>query len=1097
MLATGLGSALRMEDVRVRGWRLRLDLGHKPIGSMGGALYAARGAVVRALRCVFDGNAATKGGAVAVWDGSTDAQFVECQFRNNTADFTGPDVAHLSAGGSLYAHTTEVALDACAFEDSEAAHGGCVAAVGASLNVTGASSFRRCAARRSAGAAAAAEYAPLGGAVHAAGYLAGLDVSGAAAFEDCEARGDGGRGGALFLDTRAGAYTVAGARLARNAAAEGAAVEVQDGRLALNECTLQENRASVSGVLVVSGAGASVHASGAWFLNGTAPVAPTVVIGADAAAVFESCVFAGNAAGGASGAELGAEGSNATFVLCEFYDNAAAGSAAVFSFSGAARSSASFVDCSFSRNRAEASGGVGRASGSASASLVLDGCVFRDNAAASGNGGALDVEDPARPRLSRAAFERNSAPRGAGGALFDEGAAACDGCHFEGNTALVGGAVAYGPGAQGDEGAACVAPLVAPVFGDGNAASQAGNALFWFDTEPRCADACEGGTCAGLDDSEVYYPPASVRAAAGGAASALPGGRFNGTGVLEAAVVDFRGRPVTAPFAAGGEPLSVSFGIAEAGGGGGGADDASTAFGRSVAGVPVDAAGVARLSGLPVRALPGEYEVTFAVDGDACGSCAPGSLPLAVSGCTRGAADRAELLPPPSAAASPYGAECLRTSAVPPSSSRDWLLAASVLALLLLAFAALALWRHRGTRLVEVSQPRWLALVLGSAFAAVVAVNVDYASPPSSSACALAPWLLHPAVVVFLGALLAKIQLVVRNNVRVRYRTAHTDMRLPLHAGVPSAAAVAVMLAWTAAGLPSPGAFEEDDDGAAAAYDADGVRFARVERACGWDGGSRGFVVFFLLFEAALVAAGVVQAVRTGHVRTRFDERRRVANAFYAAALVLGAGLVALLFTGHGLGSSARFFAWTYFSAVAAASAAMAAPMLRRVAAGKANDETVGGPKPAHLRGASGDSETFHGGFGDGDDGDDTDDDDGSGGLEGGFGEPAAVSVDMAVVDRETERRLAGAVGAPATKAVGLSDEIEQLRAVNETLKNTDNESALDLLEAEAVAAARGGGAPMHRPRLHEDIAGGGGGVESDEYSSSSSDDDDDGEALP
>ena len=143
------------------------------------------------------------------------------------------------------------------------------------------------------------------------------------------------------------------------------------------------------------------------------------------------CVFVGNSAIGDGGGVYNYQGSNPTFVGCDFTANAAQGMANWFG------SSPTLTDCSFTANT---NGGMQNFD---ACNPVLVDCRFTANRAESGFGGGMQNQRGSRPTLDDCVFEANfSSQRGGALYLADHSNAVLNNCTFYANQATwFGGAV--------------------------------------------------------------------------------------------------------------------------------------------------------------------------------------------------------------------------------------------------------------------------------------------------------------------------------------------------------------------------------------------------------------------------------------------------------------------------------------------------------------------------------------------------------------------------------------------------------------------------------------------------------------------------------
>jgi len=118
----------------------------------------------------------------------------------------------------------------------------------------------------------------------------------------------------------------------------------------------------------------------------------------------------------------------------------AQGRGPVFIFSGADTTTA-LVGMTLTGGQADLGGAVQIRSGSPR----LSNCIFTGNEA--GSGGAIHADKESRPALKNCLFRSNTARR-TGGALVAEGGLRLQECAFEGNVALLGGALYLNPGAS-------------------------------------------------------------------------------------------------------------------------------------------------------------------------------------------------------------------------------------------------------------------------------------------------------------------------------------------------------------------------------------------------------------------------------------------------------------------------------------------------------------------------------------------------------------------------------------------------------------------------------------------------------------------------
>jgi hypothetical protein len=493
---------------------------------------------------------------------------------------------------------------------------------------------------------------------------------------------------------------------------------------------------------------------------------------------------------------------------------------------------------------------------------------------------------------------------------------------FEGNSAARGGALFVGQDwSLPAEQRTCEALVLANTTFARNSALVAGGGVMWQARVPFCASLCDAARNCSYDDNRAAGSFASdesfavdriaVADAFSAAAEARPGQRVT----LAFEVQTFRHELAPVSVAEDNAPILFSLTLSYA--------NASDPL--AVKGVPLSGAlncsgcsgvavvdGVARFSNISFFLHPGAYVIHVNTSLPGIGQL---ESSLAVGGC----ADRFYL--------SDEGGRLHCERVVPISTlslaetARHGFLASAAV------FGSLSLG---ATPVVEHAQGAFCAAVLLGVLLGLLVTGYSSEYPPSEVQCALAPWLQNAALALIGGALLAKLRLVVRNNLDVRYHMESTDLRLRKFLGIPLLVSALYLALWTAAGRARPHAF-------LTLYDK-GTDNAFMTQFILCRSPSPGWPATLLVLQAAVVLYGVLLALRTSHIRTHYNERTFVSWVMYALLIVLV--LFVALFVGNSTSPERLYVVSTLPILAISVGALLAifAPKVARVLSGNMTD---------------------------------------------------------------------------------------------------------------------------------------------------------------
>ena len=388
-------------------------------GSYGGGAFHSNGngAVSNFTECSFEGNSASKGGAVSLQNAT--ATFTKCSFKNNSATEGSKkeagdgdsDVQKAFAGGAIILHhaNSVCTLNNCSFEGNTApnGNGGAIAyeEAAATLNINAGTSFTNC-----------SSYGP-GGAIFV--RKGSLNIAGTAEskvkFIGCKTLATGnqhGNGGAIWLANNTS--TSIEHALFDNCEAgqeDGSTVNYSNGGSirAMGVTSLQVSNAEFKGNRGRNGMCLSLELAG------------------NSLCKFTDCNFHDNI--GRSGASKNGTGGN-------FH-----GGVAQLGYG-----TVQFERCAFTDNVAYHGSGAVHQNG-ANTLLKCKDCTFTHNTAINGNGGCVTVELEGSVELDACTFTNNnvtasSTTRRDGGVFYFSVAGSslkAEGCTFKGNSIIGAG----------------------------------------------------------------------------------------------------------------------------------------------------------------------------------------------------------------------------------------------------------------------------------------------------------------------------------------------------------------------------------------------------------------------------------------------------------------------------------------------------------------------------------------------------------------------------------------------------------------------------------------------------------------------------------
>lgn len=828
--------------------------------TMGGAAYI-ESANVLFENVQFTNNRAILGGAIYATT-SAMVSIVNCGFIRNYVRYPGIP-SDKGRGGAICFNGRTLSISHSEFHDNEAYHGGALSlGVSSIANIDASQFFDNSA-------------TTFGGAVHA-DSMAALSIidtlfreNSAGSLATPQSLSEGG---ALYWASSE-TVTMRRAYFVSNTAPLSSAIAFVSGGSILTAVSITGNTARVGTVSIKSSIPISwteVHIT-----ENTAQSTASILrfTGPSQTATFTQCNFSSNMV--ANGGMIFSESSTINFMNCDFYSNRASEYYPVFDVS-VTSGSITFQDSTFSRNVADI-GAVGHID--LSAAPTFTNCLFTDNSAEE-DCGVIHIESSAIPLFRHCIFRNNRAKKN-GGALLVRSLFSCEDCSFISNKALLGGAVFFDTGRTMPDptSAQCTNLFVQTAFTQ-NDAEVSGAAIYWETPSPVCPGFCPANRCVftsntlsskASDDADVGYGAHHFTSLTQDTALNVWPGRLFSFGVQ---IQDFRNLPIPEAFdPSTGQPLKITVDVS--------VDPSDSTMSNSTQSTLLGTTTVASMQGaakftdLKLLATPGSYLLTVSVfsPSQIAPVLSPLMFKLKAANCP---ADYWKKSSSGGFFTCVYVAETQASEET--SSGRTILLILSSLSVLFAGFVGFCVAAKAKSLIIQAAQPIFCFVFLTGVIGMFATVIIGHGYPPSAKECVMQIWFGHLGLATVLTALVAKLHLVVRNNLLTIERIS-TDLRLPAYMLPTLASFAAYLTLWSAVSPPQPTTV------ALSGQTFDDLMPNRVYTVCKNDKAT--WPVIPAVAQAAILIYAVILAIRTSHISSSmFNERSHMALTSYALACI-------------------------------------------------------------------------------------------------------------------------------------------------------------------------------------------------------------------